>query len=513
MMVIVASFFLLATSVVPVRADGGPIITDQDVWEELEEGQQVAVVALEADGAVRTDLFISLIDHTGVSHEINFFFPLGWDASGLSVSEDHSSNFEAALTDQLDDRLRRDALERGDLVSDLYWSSLPGSYLINGGWTWMALVVFALVGCSGAPDPVEVLYTENAQVAVYDMDEDTDLAALIAISGLDPAVQDTLRALEGQQVAVVSIRTQALLEGDGGGYVHSQWGLHLQWTSRAVEREDGGWEHRYPLGTGGAWARPIPLTRVYVIAPDGVDFWVDYPVYGSDYTGYDSGLLFASDEPKIYRHLDQAGYAVNELVTAQGEHVWRGVYTQANPTEDLRIVHDAQASRLTRDEISGSRLRQFIRRWVWLYSIVLALGLWLICWRYVMPAYLGRTYRWSGLLLWRDAIVWALVHPVINILILAALFITGFVVSRLMGIMPGGIGDVFIILINLAVGTLGALLAFASLVGLFTVGLFAWWHKDRSRASRGYVKVVVLSNVSYVVLEVIGVVLLFRLAG
>jgi hypothetical protein len=482
------------------------------VWEELEEGQQIAVVTLDADGAARTDLFISLVDHTGVSHEINFFFPLGWGASGLSVSEDSSSNFEEALTDQLDERLRQDVLERRDLGSDLYLSSLPGSYLINGGWTWMALLFFALVGCSGAPEPVEVLHTENAQVAVYGIDEDTDLQALIATSGLDPAVQETLRALEGQQIAVVSMRTQAIQEGQGGGRVDSQWGLHLQWTSRLVQRDDGGWEHRYPLGTGGAWARPIPLTRVYVTAPDGVDFWVDYPVYGSDHTGYDSGL-FSNNELKIYRYLDRAGYAVNELFTSQGEHVWRGIYTQANPTEDLRIVHDAQASRLTRDETSDSRLRQFVREWAWLYGIALAMSLWLVCWRYVMPAYLERTYRWTGLVFWRDAVVWALVHPVINALILATLFGVGFVVSRLIEIMPEGISEALTSLAGLAASTMGTLIVLASLLGLFTAGLFGRWHKGQSRALVGYWKVVTLSNVSYVALEVISVIVLSRLAG
>ncbi len=504
-MAIVASFVLLAANATPVGADGGPIITDRDVWEELEEGQQVAVVALDADGAVRTDLFISLVDHTGDSHEINFFFPLGWGASGLSVSEDNSSNFEEALTDQLDERLRRDALEQGDWVNDLYWSSLPGSYLINGGWTWLALTLFATAGCGVAPDPLEVLYTDNAQVAVYDIDEDTDLEALIATSGLDPAVQETLRALEGQQVAVVSTSTQAIQGGGSGGRVHSQWGLHLQWTARVVEREDGGWEHRYPLGTGKAWARPISMTRVYVTAPDGVDFWVDYPVYGSDHSGYDSGL-FASRKPKIYRHLDQAGYAVNQFITPQGEHVWRGIYTQANPTEDLRIVHDAQASQLTRSETSRLRLRQLVRRWGWIYGLVLALGLWVISWRYVMPARLGRTYRWAGLALWRDAIGWVLVHIGINVLSLAALLIMGSFILIALAIMG--------VKVSLSALAVSVLVVFACLVGLVTAGLFSLLHKDRGRAaSRGYARVVVLSNVSYVVLEVIGVIVLSRFAG
>jgi hypothetical protein len=60
--VIIVLFILLSTTAAPVMADGGPVITDRDVWEALEEGQQIAVVTLDADGIVTTDLFISLID-------------------------------------------------------------------------------------------------------------------------------------------------------------------------------------------------------------------------------------------------------------------------------------------------------------------------------------------------------------------------------------------------------------------------------------------------------------------
>jgi len=43
---------------------------------------------------------------------------------------------------------------------------------------------------------------------VYDLNSKTDLPALIETSGLDPQVKATLAALQGQQIAVVKLRTQ-----------------------------------------------------------------------------------------------------------------------------------------------------------------------------------------------------------------------------------------------------------------------------------------------------------------
>ncbi len=80
-------------------------------------------------------------------------------------------------------------------------------------------------------------------------------------------------------------------------------------------------------------------------------------------------------------------------------------------------------------------------------------------------------------------------------------------------ILPGGISEVFSILSTLVAVTLGTLVIFASLVGLFTAGMFARWHKSQSRALEGYVKVVMLSNVSYVVVQVIGVIVLDQVVG
>jgi hypothetical protein len=498
--IVVTLFALLASTASPALADGGLIIPDSALWNALEEGQQVAVVALSANGAIRTDLFISLVDHTGVSHEVTFFVPLGKNANGFGVQEKESSAFESTRTDPLDDQLQQAARERQSSSVGRRVSLLPGSWIIGGGWAWPVFVVLMLSGCSVAPPPpLAVLYTASSQVAIYGINENTDVAALIATTGLDQSVQETLRALQGQQIAVVKMRTQPPATGDasslGQRVAKSQAGLHLQWNSRAVEQTGGGWEHRYPLGTGRAWARPIPLTRVYITAPAGVDFRLEYPTYGTDRSGYETppgSVLWSTPYGSAWNllnHRDETGYAVDRLVTQQ-VHIERIAYTQANPTTDIRIIRDATATGRVRTDLIRLRLRQLGDGWGWLIDLYLALMIWMVCWRYVMPSHLGRRYRWLGWALWRDALIYPLAYGVFAILVIGLAQLN----SILLSIVPEyyrieGFYGIFVGLLALAGILLGLPLSYVG---------FARLHKAAgSEAKAGYWKVVALANVAY----------------
>ncbi len=63
----------------PAKADGGPILSDPELWAQLKEGQQTAVVTLKDNNTVNVDLFASILDESGQSHEVVFFVPLGKD--------------------------------------------------------------------------------------------------------------------------------------------------------------------------------------------------------------------------------------------------------------------------------------------------------------------------------------------------------------------------------------------------------------------------------------------------
>jgi len=188
-------------------------------------------------------------------------------------------------------------------------SLLSATLIINGGWILPLCFPLLLSGCGGEP---EATYeTDSSQVDIHGLDEDTDLEALINITGLDPSVQETLSRLRGQRVAIVTLQTQPLLSGsNGSSKLNGQPGIHLSWTTALVSQSTQS-TYSYPLGTGASWAHPIELTRVYVVAPPGIDFTVQYPRLGTNYSGF-ARTLFYPLIPRITGHYDMSAYAVDE---------------------------------------------------------------------------------------------------------------------------------------------------------------------------------------------------------
>lgn len=77
-------------------------MVDPNLFAKLKEGQQVAVIRFHDTNTASVDLFISILDQTGESHEIVFFVPLGVKADGFSVREEDSLAFNEQLTRRLD---------------------------------------------------------------------------------------------------------------------------------------------------------------------------------------------------------------------------------------------------------------------------------------------------------------------------------------------------------------------------------------------------------------------------
>ena len=263
---IIASLLLSFPS--PAIADGGPILSDPELWAQLEEGQQTAVVTLKDDNTINVDLFVSLLDSSGQSHEVIFFIPLGIAPTDFSVIEKTSLAFDEELTEELDEALRKNAQSKRDVCLSL----LSATLLTNGGWILLLCFPLLLTGCAGLA-PKETYKTESSRVDIYGLDENTDLEALINTTGLDPSVQETLSRLRGQRIAIVTLQTQPPLpsEDDNSSYQPTgQPGIHLAWTTALVPQSASAYS--YPLGTGSSWAHPIGLTRIYVVSPQGVDF-------------------------------------------------------------------------------------------------------------------------------------------------------------------------------------------------------------------------------------------------
>jgi hypothetical protein len=131
------------------------------------------------------------------------------------------------------------------------------------------------------------------------------------------------------------------------------------------------------LGTGGAWAKPIELTRVYVVAPLGVDFGVIYPRLGRRHL-----------ESHTMNNVDTPGYAVDETVDELGR-IWRVTYVQSNATEDIVITR-------TKGWLQVNRFRPIVREWIanwtWLIGLLAALTIWTATRHCVASRQLGILY-------------------------------------------------------------------------------------------------------------------------
>jgi hypothetical protein len=354
------------------------------LWAALKEGRQIAVVTLKDTNSAEVDLFVSLLDKTGESHEVVFFVPLGADASDFGVFEESSLDFDKRNTKELDSILYKDVQRKHQAINSLF----AGTLLINGIWLLPLWVPLLLSGCA-APPPVATFTTESSQVSIFGLDEDTDLVDLINTTGLDQSVLGSLSRLQGQQIAVVTLQTQPEVAGGAGESSPShegEPGIHLSWTSSLVPGESGA-AYSYPLGTGDSWSHPIEMTRVYVVAPPGIDFSVQHPELGVERSGYTR--QFNGFVPRIADYYQVPAYAVDEAVGDFGR-VWRATYTQSNAAEDIVIVARPQSIL----SIIYSGLQKGGEGWVaFLFGLAAALAFWIMGWRYLMPHLLGRNYQ------------------------------------------------------------------------------------------------------------------------
>jgi hypothetical protein len=479
-------------------ADGGPVLSDPELWAQLEEGQQTAVVTLNDENTADVDLFVSMLDNSGESHEVVFFVPLGTEAADFSVVEKMSLDFDNELIQQLDEALREEAESK----SNVWLSLLPPALLTNGGWLLAVGLPLLLSGCAGGVGPPEDTYeTESSRVDIYGLDEDTDLEALINTTGLDPSVQETLSRLTGQRIAIVTLQTQPPLSGDGDDYWYEptgQPGIHLAWSTALVAQSDSV-AYSYPLGTGSSWAHPIGLTRIYVVAPPGTDFTAEYPRLGADYSGY-SGLeqipfyMSYSPTPRIMDHYNTPAYAVDEAWGDFG-HIWRATYTQSNSAEDVVISLAPSGGALTtlRRSLAGAGIVPII-----LLGLLIALLLWVVAWRYIMPRMLGTEYRWRDSRLWSDSLTYLGIN--VGVVLAGAALAGGAVLLALfMGAYVGSSAGWVAALV------VAAVLMVIAVFGVPSILLFVRRQRREAgvlggRAAGAYIVVVLVANAAYLAL-------------
>ena len=454
----------------PARADGGPIVGPH-LWAQLKEGQQIAVVTLKDTNSAEVDLFISLLDNTGESHEVVFFVPLGVDAADFRVVEKNSVDFDEDNTEGLDSILRKNVRRQHEAIDSLF----GGTLLVNGVWLlpfWMPML---LSGCA-APSPEATFETDSSQVSIFGLDEDTDLEDLISTTGLNPSVQESLSRLQGQRIAVVTLQTQpqGTDAGSDGRSRDGEPGIHLAWTTALVPGESGA-TYSYPLGTGDSWSHPIEMTRIYVFAPPGVDFSVHYPELGVKRSGFTR-----RNAPRIADYYQVPAYAVDEAVGDFGR-IWRATYTQSNSAEDIIIVARPQSflSKMYMSLQGAGKSSVAL-----ILGFIMALAFWLLGWRYLMPRLLAGSYQGSI----NKLLKYALIYTGINIVLM----------------LPG-------MVLYLFWSWTGSALTFIPLLILFggvSILIFAVWHLKRlgvntGQAIKAFVLVTLASNGAYLLFSLV----------
>jgi hypothetical protein len=452
----------------PVKADGGPIVP-YNLWTQLNEGHQVAVVNIQNDNTAKVDLFISILDKTQQSHDINFFIPLGISASNFYATEQNIDDFSSQYTAGLDKLLRNTADSKQHAMQILF----SGTLLSNGGILVPLWTPMLLSACSAAePKPEASFQTQSSQIDIYDISTDTDIKQLIATTGLPPSVQETLTGLQGQKIAVVKMRTRVQTNSSTSYYQNQpEPGLHLSWLSTLAMTKSGP-SFAYPLGTGGAWSKPIELTSVYITATN-TDFKVNYPALGSNQSGFDY-----VQGAKINKYYQVPAYAVDEARGSFGR-VMRITYTQSNPTSDV-IITTTKLSGWNEFQNSIASQRSGI---CFFFALIIGLAFWFITWHFLMPRFLGghngQYLQWY----------YALIYPAIN----AALMI-----------IPGGI---FYILYVVGLPYPSLALLFLILAAA-NIGFFEIIHGGRLGVSRGvstkaFIYVSLISSGAYLVLALV----------
>lgn len=386
---------LLLTFPAPVKADGGPMV-DPLLFAKLKEGQQVAVIKLWGSTEASVDLFVSILDQTGESHEITYFVPLGVNPSQFQVVEEDSIAFANSQTTRLDRIVSHDYRQDRLYLQNLF----AGALLTNGVWLTPLWLPMLLSGCAGVA-PVSSFTTESSKVDVFNIDQTTDIESLISTTGLDISVKDTLSRLQGQQIAVIKINTSpnpgpiAQQAGTAG----TEPGLHLYWQTPLTANKDG-MTYAYPLGTGVAWANPIEMTRVYIKAPFDLNFKVQYPKLGTDHSGFGQ-----NGQPLITGYANEATYAVEYAKTPNDMQVsvWRATYMNSNSAEDI-LITVLPYSKKTLDVALGTFLWQQGTSMALLIGLVVAALFWILAWYFLAPRLAGKNVSTRGL--WRISLTY-----------------------------------------------------------------------------------------------------------
>jgi hypothetical protein len=507
-------------------------------WTLLVESHEIGIVTLLNVDEAMVDLFIAPLSETDGQQSEVYVLPLGSDPIGLAVQEKARRDFADEATLDLDSVLRKAASSNRLYNADVSAALLVGTLFMHGGWIWPLwyfgpfssqaieeyLFGYTVLSHQGNNDlqvigsapgqdaaehavrpivrpvlssrsalaelaPLAMYETEHAHVAIYAIEEDTDLDQVISAIGLEPALREALERLRGQQVAIVTAKQyppRPPEERMAQSRFAYEPGLHLRWTTSLAPGSDGP-SLDFSIGATIGRGRPVELALVYIVAAPASDFAVRYPQVGQNMAGYDR-------DTRMPHLMDatQPAYAVDEATWEEGR-IWRISYLHSDLDHRVGVTHLLDRSEVVQEALQQEVTRQGLLRTTGPLSALIGMVVWVLAWSLVMPRKLeGPDGKWSLAYL-GQAVGWMTVY-------LLSTVVMGLIAREL---------------IRSSMGMLTCLVAPPLLfVGLGGVSLY--YYARQQRRNRGiperesvhiYLSIVGVANVLYLVYAVLHILL------
>lgn len=420
--VLLVGWLMLTLVPSPAQADGFPIPDDPADWYHLIEDQQIAVITLKSAQEADVDMFISITDASDESHTVTFVLPFPMEPRGFAAEEVQQREFDAQVTRPLDQFIAEVQGFTDWVRGQVALCALAGDLLV--GQPLYPLAPVLLIGAFGPMMPLaagnaqQVITTEHSRTEIYNVATQADLEALIARAGLPKETADKMRRYVGRYLAIITIQTVPAPKDRRG---LNALGLHFSFTTSFEAAGDTGpadaFQYAYPLSTGDVWGQPIPLTRVYAVAPSGVAMDIAYPREGRAVSEEaTSQALFY--EGHIRGRMEQPMHSVVDADDGQ-QRVWRVTYIATNPSEDVVIT--ARSVPPNTLLVARRALARFLADWSWIGFLGLAVLVWLVLWRIVVGGLLQPGYSFFEWRYWVDALGGWFVYATIDLTLLGIL--------------------------------------------------------------------------------------------
>ncbi|MHB9023579.1 MAG: hypothetical protein ACYC7E_05310 [Armatimonadota bacterium] len=307
-------------------------------FPHLQETDQAAVIHLAPDGAT-VDMYIGI---SGIpkGQSITYVLPFWHKPEGFRLEEMDGKTFQERHIQESVDRIKAEdgqADAFGSAVIGLLTGSLGvlGPYAgIYGLSLFPGFILFPTFGKLGKVSPYEVAKTPHARAEFYRV-QDKDLPALVARAGLPAKYASSLKKYQTQYFAVMHLTSIAIQDGASP---RRPRGIHYHFRHPMAARQ--GYTYTYPLGTGGAWPRPIVFIDIYITTDPDYTLQATAPIIGEEVSYRFLALMF----PK-YQHEDES-VGPPMTATLHGDlhnppvrypTTWHRAYAWSNPMEDITI--------------------------------------------------------------------------------------------------------------------------------------------------------------------------------